>query len=639
MSASSGPKSRSAAARRLRLALALPLGAVLVFSSVAAQAQDYSRGEGGKNYKWRGGRGHGGGGGGAAIAGGLIGLGAGLAIGAATAERRRVREETVIEEYEVRPARRPVKVRRAPVEVVEEDGYGYYEPARPKRWKPRRPDVERADVEDFEPAPPPRRRPVQPQKPKVVKAAPVKPGKLEPKAAPLAAPAIAAPVVAPTAAPAAAAVTPPPPAATPPAAPLAPQAPQPALVASGGPDEVPGEVIIEVGSNLTDAQVDDLAAQQRLERIESHKLELTGTTVFRWRIPDGRSIDQVVDALRADPRVRSAQPNHIFELSQTRASDLAASQYALAKMRVDEAQSSATGKGVRIAVIDSAVDPAHPALKGAVVESFDPIGGELVPHPHGTAVAGLAAGRGEIGSPAPQAQIFAVRAFAPERKSRLGAQGTTMLILRGLDWASSRNVRIVNMSFAGPKDDKIADTIAAGAAKGVIYVAAAGNAGPSSPPLFPAADRNVIAVTATDAEDRILPVANRGDHLSVAAPGVDVLVASPGGGFGFMSGTSMASAEVAGVIATMAEADPGLPAWRARAALTGSARDLGAPGPDAEFGAGAVDAVGALEALGVVRQPPVAGADSPERTASTRSASAGQPSLSDSDVPPDSGAR
>lgn len=618
MSAPSGPKSRSAAARRLRLALALPLGAVLVFGSVAAQAQDYSRGYGGggKNYKWRGGRGHGGGGGGAAIAGGLIGLGAGLAIGAATAERRRVREETVIEEYEVRPARRPVKARRAPVEVVEEQPY--YEPRRPKRWRPRPPDVEA-----YEEAPPPRRRPTQPQKPKVAKAAPAKPrDRLEPQPAPVAAPAMAAPINPP-----------------PPAAPFAQQPPQPALVASGGPDEVPNEVLIEVGPDLTDAQVDDLAARQRLERLESHKLELTGTTVFRWRIPDGRSVDQVVDALRADPLVRSAQPNHIFELSDALPSELAASQYAVAKMRVDEAQASATGKGVRIAVIDSAVDPTHPALKGAVVESFDPIGGEIAPHPHGTAVAALAAGRGELASPAPEAEIFAIRAFAPERKSKLGAQGTTMLILRGLDWASSRGVRVVNMSFAGPKDPKISEAIAAGAAKGTIYVAAAGNAGPSSPPLFPAADRNVIAVTATDAEDRILPVANRGDHLSVAAPGVDVLVASPGGGFGFMSGTSMASAEVAGVIATMAEADPGLPAWRARAALTGSARDLGAPGPDAEFGAGAVDAVGALEALGVVRQPAVAGAESPERTASTRSVSAGQPSLSDSDVPPDAGAR
>ncbi|WP_081629256.1 S8 family serine peptidase [Methylopila sp. M107] len=626
MSSSVGPKSRSLFSRRLRVAFVAPLGVVLAMASVEAQAQYATRGNGeggGKVTRWRG---HGGGGGGgravgAGIVGGLIGLGAGLAIGEAQANRRRVREETVIEEYEVAPARRPTKVRRAPVEVVEDDGYG--EPRPPRRAKPRRPSVDVVDIDAPEDARPTRKRPAAQPKPKVAKVAPVRPkDTAEPKPAPVTESARAAP-----------------PAAPPPVAPVvAPPGPQPtpALVASNGPDEVPGEVIIEVGPNLTAADVDALAARQRLERIESYKFELTNTTVFRWRIPDGRNIDQVVDALRADPNVLSAQPNHIFELSEALPADLASTQYAVAKMRLDEAHGAATGKGVGIAVIDSAIDPSHPALKGAVVESFDPIGGRVTPHPHGTGVASLAAGRGELASPAPNAEIYAVRAFAPEQKARPGAQGTTMLILRGLDWAASRNVRVVNMSFAGPRDAKIAEAIAAGSAKGIIYVAAAGNAGPASPPLFPAADPNVIAVTATDAEDRLLPVANRGPHLSIAAPGVDVLVAAPGGGVGFLSGTSMASAGVSGLIALMVEAQPGLPAWRARAALTSSARDLGEPGPDPEFGAGSADAMGALQALGVETQIPVAErAPAPVTVSSTRSASAQPASVSDSDVPPD----
>lgn len=82
-----------------------------------------------------------------------------------------------------------------------------------------------------------------------------------------------------------------------------------------------------------------------------------------------------------------------------------------------------------------------------------------------------------------------------------------------------------------------------------MLVAAAGNAGAKSPPLFPASDPNVIAVTALDDNDKLLPVANRGKHIAVAAPGVDVLAAAPGGGYQMTSGTSIAAAHVSGIAA------------------------------------------------------------------------------------------
>ena len=83
------------------------------------------------------------------------------------------------------------------------------------------------------------------------------------------------------------------------------------------------------------------------------------------------------------------------------------------------------------------------------------------------------------------------------------------------------------MSFAGPRDPSLERALKEAHDKGIILIAAAGNAGPKSPPLYPAADRHVIAVTATDIDDRLFTGANRGNYLAIAAPGVDILVPAP----------------------------------------------------------------------------------------------------------------
>lgn len=532
----------------------------LVVAPLPALAQ--SRGDNGYDRVVRPGkhRGHGGGGGvGAGIAGAIIGIGAGLLIESARA-RAAERDEIVEEEVE-RPRRRP-------------------ERPKAEKQKPERPKVVRVTPEDVRPEPKRKAEPKKPE-PKVARQTPK--DKTPPKAADRSRP----------------------PAAPSGAAPLAPALPVAAALAASDQAMVPDEVLFEVRAGTPEQDVEALAGRQGLERLSAERFELTGSTVYRYRITDGRDVPAVVAALGADPMVKTAQPNHVFSLSQ--ASALAATQYASSKMRLPEAHLSATGANVLVAVIDSGIDAAHPALKGAVVEAFDPVGGEYKPHSHGTAVAALAAGRGDLTSPAPAARILAIRAFAPDQPAKPGAQGTTMHILRGLDFAAKRGARIINMSFAGPRDAKIAEFVAAGAARGAIHIAAAGNAGPSSPPLYPAAEPGVIAVTATGPDDRLLDVANRGAHLSVAAPGVDVVVAAPGGGYSYMSGTSMASAEIAGLVALLVEARPLITAREAKDALEASARDLGPKGPDAEFGAGAADARGALDAIGAPASGQIAG--------------------------------
>jgi subtilisin family serine protease len=107
----------------------------------------------------------------------------------------------------------------------------------------------------------------------------------------------------------------------------------------------------------------------------------------------------------------------------------------------------------------------------------------------------------------------------------------------------------------------------------------------------------VIAVSATDAYDRLFPASNRGSHIAVAAPGVDVFLPAPGGKYQMTSGTSFSAAYVSGLAALMVSRDPAIKPDDVRSILMRTARDLGAPGRDDLFGAGEADAFDAVSAV------------------------------------------
>ena len=250
----------------------------------------------------------------------------------------------------------------------------------------------------------------------------------------------------------------------------------------------------------------------------------------------------------------------------------------------------ARGRNVSIAVIDSEIDERHPDLQGAIAERFDPSGQPGRPHTHGTGMAGAIVAKSRLLGVAPDASIVAIKAFDDKRAS---AEATSFQILKGLDYAMQRGVRIINMSFAGPYDVMIERKLREAYDKGIVLVAAAGNAGPKSPPLYPAADPSVIAVTATDYSDKLFAMANRGNHIAIAAPGVDIMVPAPGGTYQLTTGTSVAAAHVSGVIALMLEKRPELTPEDVRAILAGSAKALAAAA-DNETGVGLIDPVQAL---------------------------------------------
>ena len=268
-------------------------------------------------------------------------------------------------------------------------------------------------------------------------------------------------------------------------------------------------------------------------------------------------------------------------------------QYALAKLRLPLAHTLAHGANVTIAIIDSGIDLKHPEFSNAVADSFDALGSKEGPHAHGTGIAGAIVAHARLMGSAPAARILAIRAFGAAPN---GAESSSFVVLKGLDYAAAHGAQIVNMSFAGPKDALVERGIAAAAAKGILMVAAAGNAGPKSAPLYPAANTNVIAVSATDAQDRLFAASNRGSHIAVAAPGVDIFLPAPDEKYQMTSGTSFSAAFVSGLAALMLERNPSLKPAEVRAILMKTARDIGVPGRDDLFGAGEADAYAAVSA-------------------------------------------
>jgi len=353
---------------------------------------------------------------------------------------------------------------------------------------------------------------------------------------------------------------------------------------------VPDQVIVDAPTDAINA----IAARHNVTVLQSNFFPLLNTTLHLLHIDSGASVSETLTDFAGDAQVRGGQANFIFRLAQSDAEPINADQYAPQKLNLPEAHKLARGNRVLIAVIDSEVDSSHPDLAGAIAANFEAAADSERPHPHGTGMAGAIAARRNMLGTAPGVQLLTVRVFSAREGS---AEGTTYTIIKGLDWAAAQGARVVNMSFAGPSDPRLREALARANARGMVLVAAAGNAGPSSPPLFPAADPNVIAVTATNSDDKLFTGANRGNYIAVAAPGVDILAPAPEGAHQFTTGTSVAAAEVSGVAALLIERNPSLTPAEVRKILMDTAKDLGPRGRDRDYGAGLVNALKALTAV------------------------------------------
>ena len=322
------------------------------------------------------------------------------------------------------------------------------------------------------------------------------------------------------------------------------------------PQFLPNEVLVLMAPNQPDTADDALAQTFNLTRLESNEISVLNARIVRFSYSDNRPLPQVIAEVAAHPSVENAQPNNWHLAAGARKKKKTARQYALTKLDIARAHEMAQGQGVPIAVIDTGVDGTHPTLAKSIDKSFDAVGeGKPKAQNHGTAIAGVIAGKGQVKGVAPMARLLAARAFYMHRVYKW-PMTTSMILLKAIDWSHANGARVFNMSFAGPYDPLVKKALERIHKSGAILVAAAGNGGPKAPPAYPAAYANVIAITAHDAKDKPYPHANRGNYLAVAAPGVNVFVPKLKKAYGYTSGTSIAAAHVSGIAALLLEQHP-----------------------------------------------------------------------------------
>ncbi len=238
---------------------------------------------------------------------------------------------------------------------------------------------------------------------------------------------------------------------------------------------------------------------------------------------------------------------------------------------------------IRLGIIDSSVDLRHNAFAGGSIIARKFVANASPPNSHGTAIASIIVSKDpNLLGLAPEANLYAAEVF--DQTDGQGKFASTVSLVKALDWLIKQDISVINISLAGPPNRLLESALNRVREKGIVPVAAAGNGGPMAEPMYPAAYPEVVAVTATDYRGRVFRLANRGEYVDIAAPGVNVLHAKAGGGIQASSGTSYAvpfvAVAMARLLGGLGEPD------RVLDILYSRARDVGAPGRDEIYGYG-----------------------------------------------------
>jgi subtilisin family serine protease len=312
-------------------------------------------------------------------------------------------------------------------------------------------------------------------------------------------------------------------------------------------------------SPTVERTLNQLANEHGLARLDGWHIASLQVYCEVFAATESTDIEALVTALNADPRVELAQPMNVFETLATRYDDPYASlQESMLALELGPAHVLATGKGVRVAVIDSAIDDAHPDLRDRISLNRDLVGdrpgargGEI----HGTAVAGIIASKANntegIVGVAPEATITALRACEAPFVDAPTALCSSFSLALAIETAMGAGAQVINLSITGPFDRLLAQLLDAAFARGIIVVAAAAHA----PNGFPASYAGVIAARSVGIDAALPP------H-TLPAPAREILTTTPNAEYAFLSGNSLAAAHVSGVIALLLERDPALDAPR-----------------------------------------------------------------------------
>jgi len=327
----------------------------------------------------------------------------------------------------------------------------------------------------------------------------------------------------------------------------------------------------------------ELAKQYSLTRVSEWPIEQLGMHCVLFRIPPGTTREAVIEKLRADSRVRIAQPLNEFEPSAIPApapqgalpegsgsssgfnDPYAKLQANVRALDVAEAHHISRGSGVRVAVIDTGIDTLHPDLAGRTLLTRNYVDADEAgfrADRHGTQVAGLIAaaannGIGIVGV-APDVKLLAYKACWQPSAASAG-RCNSFTIAQALADALTARAQVINLSLVGPNDPLLEALIGKATGSGVIVVGASSE----DPRLgFPAKLPAVLAVAEAESAGT--------DTESLRAPARDIVTLVPNGHYDFASGSSLATAQVTGVVALLLARNQKLRVAKLRELLTQS---------------------------------------------------------------------
>jgi thermitase len=319
------------------------------------------------------------------------------------------------------------------------------------------------------------------------------------------------------------------------------------------------------------------------------------------------SAKATADRLNRSSLVLYAEPNKTLKISAVPNDPRFGELYGMDRIDAPEGWDAAglggfpASGGVRIGIVDTGIDQAHPDLSGQTVacarsQGLLPIMSGTIQvgqcaddNDHGTHVAGTIAAKANNGTGVAGVAFNADLVICKALGGPLGT-GSTSDVANCINWVASQGARVISMSLGGGASTTLQNAVA-GAwnnGNGAVIVAAAGNDGDSTL-NYPAAYAQVISVAATDSSDAHASFSNANADVEIAAPGVNVLSTVRGGAYATLSGTSMATPHVSAVAGVLRQLFPSENATAIRNRIDAAVNDLGPAGRDATFGFGRVN--------------------------------------------------
>lgn len=313
-----------------------------------------------------------------------------------------------------------------------------------------------------------------------------------------------------------------------------------------------------------------IAEDYHIQKLIEWPMSAIGVHCVVYQVPADASVPETMKRLSRDMRVSIVQNMHLFKTKSHQYNDpYFKLQANLHQMQIDQVHGKTTGRNITIAMIDTGVDLTHPDLVDQITQNENfayQISPDFSNDKHGTAVAGIMIARKDNGTGiigiAPDAKLIALKACWPSQTDSIEAVCNSFTLALAVNTAIKTGAKILNMSLAGPPDSFLELLLNKAIENGIIVIAAdTGQA--KTDENFPASLKNVISVQSLRQADP--------DHITltqtITAPGEKILTTLPHGTYDFISGSSIATAEVSGIVALLLELKPDLTFAEARSIL------------------------------------------------------------------------